>query len=618
MGRHPNILMRAALSAIVFLGCNAGAAAPPTETSATDGSSWLSYNGPYSGDRFSPLQQINDGNAVDVNEVCRVRVGDLGSFQSGLVLVDGRMFLTTPQATIAMDPITCEILWKRIDGPLVPGLSNRGVAVWNDKVIRGTLDARLIAIDAATGRDVWSRPVIDSVVGAYISAAPTVWNGRIFVALANGDLGIRGQAFAFDAETGAKLWTFNLIPQKGEFGADSWSGSSAEHGGGGSWTTIAVDPEAGEIFVPVGNPGPTFNARTRKGANLFTNSFVVLDAQSGKLKWWFQLQPNDAHDWDLGAAPMLYTAPDGRKMVVVAAKDGYAYGIDRQTHKLSFKTALLPTYKNTNADLTPAGVETCPGPQSGVHWNGPALDKINRNILVGTVSWCAKIATNEKPYQPGQIYFQGSYELLGQPDGELIAFDQLTGKIRWRHRMDAPVVAAITPSAGNVAFAGDLRGNFYVMRSSDGTVLKKIYTGGALAGGLITYSAAGRQYVAVTSGNVSKVSVGGSGLPTVIVYALPVHQESANEQIVAPPTGSATLDVMIGGGLYARACSACHGPSGEGAAGPALRGIGTRKNFEQIKTWIRDPKTSAMPRLFPDVLSDQDLDSVTTYLQTLH
>jgi mono/diheme cytochrome c family protein len=230
---------------------------------------------------------------------------------------------------------------------------------------------------------------------------------------------------------------------------------------------------------------------------------------------------------------------------------------------------------------------------------------------------CGKFASNEKPYQRGQIYFGGSYELLGKPSGIFSALDAGTGKIRWQRTVGAPIIAAMTPTAGNVTFAGDLSGKFYVLRSSDGAVLKTLDTGGALAGGIITYSVGSKQYVAVSSGNVSRVSIGGSGLPTVIIYALPTTDAGNPAVSVPAAAGTATLDAIVGEGLFARVCAGCHGASGEGAAGPSLKGISARATVEQTKDWIRNPKSSAMPKLYPESISDQDVDSLAAYIRTL-
>ncbi|MDB6085880.1 MAG: c-type cytochrome [Gammaproteobacteria bacterium] len=583
----------------------------------SDTATWQTYNGPYGGDRFSSLEQIDAGNAQKIQEVCRVRVGELGTFQTGLLVADGRMYLTTPTATIALDPATCEVLWKRIDTSGLRGETNRGPGYSEGRVFRGSPGANLSAYDAATGKDLWSTHAGDPALGEWIAAAPVAWNGLVFAGLAAGDLGIRGRIFAFDAVTGKKVWTFNLVPEKGEPGAGTWTGVSAEHGGGGTWTTVTIDPATGELFVPVGNPAPDFNPRGRQGSNLYTDSIVVLDANTGKMKWWYQLRAGDTHDWDLAAAPMLYTTAAGRRLVVAAAKDGYAYGVDRASHQLVFKTPLLPRYKNDTVVPTPAGVEVCPGPQSGVHWNGPAFDRLNRAVLVAAVVQCGKFASNERPYQRNQVYFGGSYELLGTPSGVFSSLDAETGKVRWQHTVGAPLIAAVTPTAGNVTFAGDLSGKFYVLRSSDGEMLKTLDTGGALAGGIITYSVGSKQYVAVNSGNVSRVSIGGSGLPTVIIYSLPGDEAVKTPVFVPAAAGTATIDAIIGEGLFAQVCAGCHGASGEGAAGPSLKGIGARATVAQTKDWIRNPKSSAMPKLFPESISDQDVDSLAAYIRTL-
>jgi alcohol dehydrogenase (cytochrome c) len=191
------------------------------------------------------------------------------------------------------------------------------------------------------------------------------------------------------------IWQFNLIPHAGEVGASTWDADSADHGGGGTWTSYALDTTSREVFIPVGNPAPDFNSDSRIGANLFTNSLVVLDADTGKLKWWYQLSPHDDRDHDLSAPPVLFRMGSGRSAVALGSKNGYVIVLDRQTHKLLYKTAVTTMF-NAQLPVRDAPTKVCPGQGGGVEWNGPAYDPRERSLIVGAVDWCAVLRNKRR------------------------------------------------------------------------------------------------------------------------------------------------------------------------------------------------------------------------------
>jgi alcohol dehydrogenase (cytochrome c) len=284
---------------------------------------WLMYNKGYRGERYSLLKKINATNAGTLRPVCMFQLGELGTFSTGPVMYDGILYATTHLGTYAIDATTCKKLWTHqhvAQGPEM-NATNKGVALAGGRVIRGTQDGFLYALDAKTGAPLWVRQVADWSIGEGIGAAPIVWNDIVYVAKAGGDWGIHGRMMAFKAEDGSPAWTFDLIPTGKETGADSWDqASSTEHGGGAAWVTYALDRTTGTLFVPVGNPGPDYNNKMRPGANLFTISTVALDARTGKLKWWYQLRANDDHDWD-ATVVTLFDAGD-RRLVATAGKEG--------------------------------------------------------------------------------------------------------------------------------------------------------------------------------------------------------------------------------------------------------------------------------------------------------
>jgi len=486
---------------------------------------WATYNKDYLGHRFSPLKQIHTQNVGSLKEVCRVKLAELTSFHTGPVLVDGIMYVTTARDTFALDPRNCAVIWKATWEPedVMNPTTNRGVAYMDGRLFRGTNDGRIIALDAKTGKQLWKTVAADPKKAYYMSAAPIAWSGLVFMGTAGSDSGIRGRMMAYDAATGREVWRFNTIPMPGEPGYDTWkSGVSADTGGGGTWTSYALDVKTGELFVPVANPAPDFNVAYRPGDNLFTNSLVVLDARTGKLKWWFQATPNDGYDYDLGAAPVLYTDARGKDVVALGSKDGYVYVVDRSTHKLRFKTPVT-TINNSGAP-TPEGVVACPGTLGGVEWNGPAFDPERRALYVGAVDWCSEFKSGEVKYIPGEAFSGGSKKQVGKANGWITAIDAETGKVRWKYEAGSPVVAGVTPTAGGVVFTGDMAGNFLALDSASGKVLYTMPTGGAIAGGVITYSVGDRQYVATTSGNISRTSQSFSplslGTPSIIILAV--------------------------------------------------------------------------------------------------
>lgn len=587
--------------------------APQVAPPAPGDTDWPYYNHTIDGSRFSELTEIDEGNVGKLEEACRVRVSGPGPFSAGTLLANGMLYTTAAQATIAIEPTNCEVIWKAIypyeEGEIYN--ANRGPAFADGRLFRGTGDGRLLAYDAMTGHELWRVKAGDPKRGEYVVAAPLAWDGKVYVGVAAGDLGIAGRLMAFDQKTGARLWSFNLIPTPGEYGNDTWPGETWKHGGGGTWSTYTLDPQTGELFVPVANPAPSFDPMARKGANLFTNSALVLDARTGKYLWHYQTLPNDGHDYGVSPPGMLLET-SGRKLLAQASKDGFVYMIDRQTHRLVWKTPVTTIF-NYGAVATPEGVRVCPGAKGGVEYNGPGYDPRAGLLVVGAVDWCYHLTkTPYPPYAPGMPYVGGKMD-RGDPVGTgwITALDARSGKVRWRFKTPAPVIGAITPTAAGLTFAGDASGALYAFRTADGGLLRTIQTGGAIAGGIITYRVRGQQYLAVTSGNISRSSwSGAAGVPTLILYRLPEQRTAAVDPASLKP------DLARGRQIYAMSCGACHGASGQGGEGPPLRGIAARYTQAQAVAYILDPKPR-MPRLYPEPLGAQDVADAAAYALTL-
>lgn len=589
-------------------------------TALGTGLQWPNNNRGYDAERFSPLTEITTANAETIAEVCELTLGDDGKFQSGPLLVDDMLFVTTSHTTVALNAADCSLRWRHIYMPKFEiSSANRGLGYWRGRLFRGTGDGLLLSLDARTGKELWRRTIASPDKSEFVSAAPIVWDNLVFIGPAGGDWGARGRVVALNASTGREVWRFNTIPMAGEPGAETWiDRESTNHGGGATWSTYTLDPARGEVFISVGNPGPDFNPESRPGANLYTDSLVVLNARNGKLKWFFQVNPNEAFDWDLGAAPVLYADRNGHQRVAVGSKNGYVYGLERANHALIFKTPVT-TLLNQDKRPTSEGVRVCPGTLGGVEWNGPAFSPLTGDLYVGAVDWCSVIKSGPPKFEAGKFYIGTDAR---QPPNEsalgwITAMDGDRGTILWQYRADAPVVAGVTPTAAGIVFSGDLKGNFLALDAHSGRLLRKLNLGGGIAGGVITYSIDGKQYVAATVGNTSRAWNVGMGTPRLVVLSIGMAHDYVSRKLSVPNQPIiAASDPQRGPKLFAQFCSACHGAAGEGMSGPTLQHEALRKDREQVIDFLKNPG-APMPRLFPDPLTDTDLTQVAEFVESL-
>jgi PQQ-dependent dehydrogenase (methanol/ethanol family) len=491
------------------------------ELSQAAGANWLTYNRDYRGQRFSPLMGITPENVASLAPHCLLQLGETGSFEASPIVRNGRMFVTTPHSTYALDAATCHELWKHEYTPTGPEPlpTNRGAALYQGMVIRGTTDGHLIALDAANGKLIWDVWESDSRRGYFLSGVPVAFGGRIYIGEAGGDYGAPGHARAFDAKTGRLIWTFNLVPSGKEPGSETWPAGSTL-GGSSSWSTITVDPVSREVFVPVGNPGPDVDGSTRPGANLYSDSVVVLDADTGKLKWYAQQIAHDVHDWDTSAAPVIYSQA-GRSFMAVGSKDARLYIYDRNKHTLIARKDLARRLNDTVVAVRGVPLYVCPGFTGGVEWNGPAYDPGNGMLFVNSVDRCATMKLTDPRSDVDTIGGALTFDPPEKSHGSLRAFDAATGEPVWANDTLPPMIAGVTPTAAGLVFTGTAEGDFLVFEAKTGRKLYSFYTGGPIAGGVSVYAIDGREYVAVASGNDSKTVWGTTGAATVIVFSLP-------------------------------------------------------------------------------------------------
>ena len=510
---------------------------------------WVTYNGPLSGDRYSPLAQITAANVGRIREVCAFEAPEAVNFQSGIVAVNGVLYFTLFNHTYAVDGATCRQKWTHTrPEPDTFLMVNRGVAYSDGRLFRGTGDAHVLAIDAADGKQIWDVSIGDPKKGESAPMAPIAWNGLVFAGNAGGDnFGVTGRIYALDAASGRVVWQFNTVPESGP-ARSTWLKASPANppGGGATWTSYALDEPNGILYVPTGNPSPDFAVALRPGDNLYTNALLALDAKTGRLLSYVQPIKGDFHDWDLSAAPALITTRSGRPFVAAGAKDGYVYNIDRSgvTNRTSGEpdaTALVihsktlaTTRENVEAPFsTERATRFCPGVQGGVEWNGPAYHPGLGLLFVNAIDWCTSVTLQPAARmkgapgsawtgaEPADGWLFGKHDPADQWKGWVTAFDAESGEIKWKVQTPKPMVAAITATAGGLVFTGDLDGHLLAYDAATGKELWRQATGKAIGGGVISYGAGGRQYIAAATGLNAGTWLVKAGPARVVVYALP-------------------------------------------------------------------------------------------------
>ncbi len=500
-------------------------------TAAADSTTgdWPSYNKTLTSNRFSGLTQINSQTAGKLKVLCTYDTHQYTGFNSGLIEVNGALIGTTEYDTFSIDPSNCHQNWRTHES-YTPGTLqgvNRGAAYMDGRLYRGTQDGRILAYDFKTGKRLWATTIADAKKGETVPAAPIAWNGLVFAGNAGGDIkGVKGRMYALDAKTGQIVWEFYLVPKspadlaRGPQGASPLDGSSWQNAkgapitGGATWTSYTLDPASGLLYIPGGNPAPDFAAGVRKGPNLYSGSVVVLDAKTGDYKRHFKIVPRDWHDWDVSSPPALIHTAGGKTVMSVAPKDGHLYGFDLGSGDLLYRT---PVTRVENADATFSegnSVHFCPGSTGGAEWNGPAFDPDTNLVYIGEVDWCTTVtlqkqakvlgAANGTPWSAedsiNPFNTWGKADPFGHWAGWVYAVDADSGAWKWRVKTNYPIQSGMTPTAGGVVFFGDMGGNFYAVDAHSGNKLWGGKIGGAIGGGVITYSVNGSQKVAVATG----------------------------------------------------------------------------------------------------------------------
>ena len=492
---------------------------------------WLHHNKSYKGIRYSALNEINTSNVDELVQVCAYQMNSRAPLQTGPIVYQGIMYVTDATHTAAINAATCQKIWTHDWMPkdrMVWG-NNRGVAIKDGYVVRGTPDGYLFALDSTDGNLLWARQVADPWLGETFTMPPTVFEDMILIGPAGSENAISGWLGAFSLTDGDLIWKFMTVPEAAAGGGESWGNPEGiKLGGGAVWTPLSFDLELGEVYVAVTNPAPDLPAYLRPGDNLYTNCIVALDILTGELKWYKSIVPNDDHDWDLTqVTPVLKAGVDGvsRDMVATVGKDGILRTLDKRTHQPLYETPIT-TILNADIPVTREGVVACPGVTGGVLWSSPAYHPGEKILLTSSIDYCSRFrAASNVRFIPGQLYMGGDARHEGDMSGWITAVDVESGETRWKHQTEFPNVAAVTTTAGGLAISGTLAGDLLFFDVATGAVLNSIATGAQIGGGNISYSVEGKQHIAVGSGlGMLTIRPPQLGLPrqsSIIVYALP-------------------------------------------------------------------------------------------------
>lgn len=491
---------------------------------------WLTFAGNYAGHRHSQASRISKANVRDLRVawVAQLRSEDAYLEASPIVASNTIFVSESPDGVVALDATTGKKTWELrrplpSNLPLCCGSINRGVAILNDVVFVGTLDAHLLAIRASDGRKRWETRVADFREGYSLTGAPLALRDRVIVGVAGGEFGIRGFVAAYRASDGQLLWKFDTVPGPGKPGHDTWAGDSWKTGGAPTWTTGAYDPELNLVYWGVGNPAPPFRSKDRTGDNLFSNSVVALDADSGTLRWHYQFTPADEHDWDSVQQPVLAEIPwEGRPRPVLlwANRNGFFYALDRKTGKFLFAKAFAKQTWNSGftADGRPIPrLEASPSREGSLawptvggatNWWPPSYDARRQLMYVPSIDAASIYFAQETRAERGREQFLGStsvYAANQAAAASVKAIEAGTGTVRWEALLQRGPdtlrsVGGVLSTAGGVVFVG-YTDEFFALDSDTGRTLWRIRVGGRINAPPVAYAVGRTQYISLMAGN---------------------------------------------------------------------------------------------------------------------
>src|SRR5580704_1169115 len=533
---------RRTLSLVLFLACVAFANEVYAQVtferlvnSAKEPQNWMTYSGDYSGKRFSALDQIKLSNVSSLSAKWVYQTGATGKLETTPLVVEGILYATAQDnRAFALDARTGRPLWmyqRQLPGDIRPccGRVNRGVAILGDKIFLGTLDAHVIALDAKTGNLLWDVVAADYRTGYSFTVSPLAVKNLVVVGVSGGEYGVRGFIDAYDSATGERKWRLWTVPGPGEPGHESWEGDSWKVGGAPAWNTGTYDPATNQIFWPTGNPAPSNRGEGRAGDNLYSNSLLALNAETGKLNWYFQFTKHDEHDWDATQVPVIIDVPSvsatgidtttwagGKHLIAQADRNGFFYVIDRTNGKLISANAYGKTtwsdakdadgrpVANRSASPTLEGHTVCPGALGTTNYMAPTYDPQTGLFYVTARDQCDIFSTAPQPYEAGHAFYGSAYFPSEEAEpyrGFLKAIDPATGEVKWKFEHTSPTWSGVLSTAGGLVFSGDAEGNFIAFDAASLKPLWHFQMGGAVYAPPMAFAVDGKEYVAIAAGS---------------------------------------------------------------------------------------------------------------------
>jgi alcohol dehydrogenase (cytochrome c) len=490
-----------------------------------DPANWMTYSGRYSSWRYSALDQITRENVRNLKVKWVYQMKTAHVVETTPLVIDGVMYFTEPPSNVvAVDADTGREYWRyRRATPqkvnVCCGQVNRGVAVLGDQVFVGTVDAHLVSLDAKTGAVLWDVEVADYRTGHSITVAPLIVKDMVITGIAGGEYGIRGFLDAYDAKTGKRRWRFWTVPGPGETGNESWSGESWKTGGAPTWVTGSFDPEQNLIIWGTGNPSPDWNGDSRRGDNLYSDSAIALDADTGALKWHYQFVPHDVHDWDAVQVPVLVDDEwqgKPRKLIYWAHRSAFYFVLDRETGRfLTGKPFATQTWARglderghpirlPNTDPSPEGTYLWPGVQGATNWYSPSYNPLTKYFYLAVWENRSVYRKGEQEYSPGNRYI-GSVPLIdlpGEPGyGAIRALNPKSGDRIWEYKLLTKPWAGVLTTGGKLVFGGSDEGYFFALDAESGKELWRQNTGGIIRANPISYLSKRKQVVAIAAGS---------------------------------------------------------------------------------------------------------------------
>jgi alcohol dehydrogenase (cytochrome c) len=487
---------------------------------------WPSYNGDYTGRRFSRLGEINRGNVAQMRAAWVFHPGNSQRLEVTPVVIRGVMYVTSANDVFALDAATGRTLWhysRSISSGLLDDAAShksRGVAVWDQFVYSETDDAHLLCLDARSGNLLWDIEFADKLKQYGATSAPLVVKDEVIVGSSGGDSGVRGFLAAYDARKGTLRWKLWTIPAPGEFGSDGWPGDSYLHGGGTTWLPGTYDPELDTLYWTTSNAAPDFDGSSRPGDNIYTASVLAIDPNTGKLKWYFQFTPHDLYDYDANETTVLVDREENGKLLhllLQANRNGFFYVLDRTNgkflraspfvEKLNWAKGIDGSGRPILSGLVPTkeGAHICPGIVGATNWFSPSYNPQTGLFYVMALENCNLYFTKPQTFSLGETFYgTGTKHPVGEDSRKiLLALSPSDGRKLWQY----PQVghgnswAGTLTTAGGLVFFGDDSESFEAADAETGRPLWHFNTGQSFSASPMTYAANGIQYVAIAAGS---------------------------------------------------------------------------------------------------------------------